>query len=180
MATKVRKKSNGRRRVTNRRRAHVKQNPRHSSFRASRRVRRVNRRRRNPQIKTLLSTALYAGAGAMAYGAASSFIPIQASGLVGLGINFGIAYVVSMVGEKVLPANAHTAFTAGVVGGVGRDIINYVLGIVRGPLTGILSPGAMQVGGGEAVPQLPPGAMGMHDIVEDGMGDIVAADDLYA
>jgi hypothetical protein len=137
----------------------------------------VRRRKRNPQIKTLIMGSLYAAAGAMTQGLVASFIPLKAEGVIGIGINLGIAYVTALLGERVLGAGLNSQFFAvGAAAGVGKSILDYVLGFAKGAVGQLAPAGAPQVGTSTE--------QSMNDIVPweggwpygGGMGDIVAWD----
>jgi hypothetical protein len=145
--------------------------------------RRHHRRRRNPALKGLLVGGLYAAAGAMANGIIAGFIPIRANGLLGLGVQAGTAYLTALAGEKIIPGPANqNAFALGAAASVGKSAIDWFLGIVRGPLSGVLATTGVQVGGQEG------GVAGLFDIVpfdsqsafgigDVGMGDIIEMPD---
>lgn len=129
------------------------------------------RRRRNPQVKTLIVGSLYAAAGAMAQGIIAGFIPIKAQGLMGIGVELGVAYVTAMVGERVLGAGPNAQFFAvGAAAGVGKSILNYVFGLAQsgvGALTSAAQPKALPEGGVNDIVAWD-GMRGLND-----MGDIV-------
>ena len=139
--------------------------------RTNRRRSNPRRRRRNPQVKTLIVGSLYAAAGAMAQGIISGFVPIRAAGLMGIGIELGVAYVTARVGERVLGAGANAQFFAvGAAAGVGKSILNYVIGLAQsgvGALSSAAQPKAMTEGGVNDIVAWD-GMNGLND-----MGDIV-------
>jgi len=141
---------------------------------------RNRRRRRNPQIKTLIMGSLYAAAGAMAQGFVSGFIPLRAEGLIGIGIQLGVAYITAMLGERILGGGINSQFFAvGAAAGVGKSILDYALGFAKGAVGQLAPAGAPQIGQVSDQPQMAdivawPGGWG--GAYGDGMGDIVAWD----
>lgn len=109
------------------------------------------RRRRNPQVKTLIVGSLYAAAGAMVQGIIAGFVPIKAQGVMGIGVELGVAYLTAMLGERLLGGGANAQFFAvGAAAGVGKSILNYVFGLAQsgvGALTGAAQPKALPEGG---------------------------------
>lgn len=135
-------------------------------------MRRRNRRR-NPQIKTLLVGSMFATAGAMAQGIVSGFVPLHATGVMGIAIEVGVAYLTAMLGEKVIGGENAKFFAVGAAAGVGKSILNYVFGLAQSGVGALSSAGP--------APQLPAAAPGVSDITyfEDGVGDIVPEPDYW-
>jgi hypothetical protein len=173
-----------RRRTTNRRRPAAAANPRRRRRnstniyaaaprrRNSRRVARNPRRRRarNPSVKNLVVGSFFAALGAMAQKAIAGFIPLRAEGILGLGIELGVAWLTATIGERFLGGPNAQAFALGAAGGFGASALNYVLGFATsgvGALTSAAQPKA-----------LPAPQGGVNDIVawdgRGGVGDVIA------
>jgi hypothetical protein len=140
--------------------------PRRTNRRRANPVRRRNRRH-NPQVKTLLVGSMFATAGAMAQGIISGFVPIHATGIMGIAVELGVAYLTAMLGEKVIGGQNAQFFAVGAAAGVGKSILNYVFGLAQSGV-GALSSAV-------PAPALPAAAPQMADITyyPDGVGDIV-------
>ena len=125
------------------------------------------RRARNPSVKGLVVGSLFAALGAMAQKTIAGFIPIRAEGVLGLGVELGVAYLTSMLGERFLNGANAQAFGLGAAGGFGASAINYLFGLAQsgvGALSSVAQPKA-----------LPAASGGVNDIVAwQGMGDIIA------
>jgi hypothetical protein len=123
----------------------------------------LRRRRHNPPLADLVRGGLFAAAGAMTHSAINAFIPIRSTGLVGIGVQLATAWVTSWIGDRVIATSKRDvdsyAFSLGAAASVGKHIIDYALGLVRGPLTGAASTAGVQV-------QAPASSgMGLFDIV---------------
>lgn len=146
--------------------------PRRTNTRRSNPIRR-RRRSRNPQVKTLLVGSLYAAAGAMAQGVIAGFIPIRAQGVMGIGVELGVAYLTAMLGERILGGANAQYFAIGAAAGVGKSILNYVFGLAQSGVGALSSAAA-------PAPQLPAAAPQVGDITYyDGVGDIVEQPDYW-
>jgi hypothetical protein len=90
---------------------------------------------------------MYAAAGAMLANVIAGFVPIQAGGLAGIGIKFGIAYATGFVAERfVNPATAQMMAVGGAASAAG-DLINYAFGMARGVTGSLVNPPAPPDGG---------------------------------
>ena len=136
------------------------------------------RRRRNPQVKGLITDALYAAVGGMATNVAAGFIPINVGGLAGIGVRFGVAYLVGWLAEKVVGPHPAQMIAVGGAASAAGSLIDYAFGMTHQATTGLLNPATQPAQLPEAPP---PGVDGFYDpdyFRGGNMADIVAADDL--
>jgi hypothetical protein len=136
--TRTKRKTNRTRKASNTRRSKpraVAAAPnRHRNYRPrAHNRRRSNGRRRNPAVRPIVTGAVFAAAGNIATNIAAGFVPIQASGWMGIAIKLGLAYVVGMVAERlgVSPMNANYMAIGGFAGAAG-EAIHMVIGTVTG------------------------------------------------
>jgi hypothetical protein len=149
--------------------------PRRTNRRRSNPIVRRTRRKRNPQVRTLLVGSLFATAGAMVQGIIAGFIPIRAQGIMGIGVELGIAYLTAMLGERVIGGQNAQFFAVGAAAGVGKSILNYVFGLAQSGV-GALTSAAPQPSLPAAAPQ--PAQVGDVTYYDD-IGDIVEEPDYW-
>lgn len=140
--------------------------------------RRVNRRRRrNPQIKSVIMGALWAGAGAALTNIVAGFIPLSGGGWMDTLKQLAAAYGVAYLAERFTsPANAQLMAIGG-FSGTAWSAVNTLLGQAGSGFSSITSMF-------NPPPQVAAGP-GVNDIVQapdfynPGMGDIVEAPEFY-
>jgi hypothetical protein len=99
---------------------------------------RRHNRRRNPAAKSIVMGGVFAAAGSIVTNILAGFVPIQASGWMGLAIKLGLAYATGMLAERlgVSGQNANYMAIGGFAGAAGEGI-SMLMGSVGGAFTQI-------------------------------------------
>jgi len=191
MAARRRRRTTGARRATPRRRTAAKTNrrrtnrrhhsilalnPRRRRRRSNPRVRRVNRRRRNPALKGVFEGMVVAGVGMAITDVVQGLVPggmLPGGALAKIGIRLGLAWGVGALAEKVGFAKYANLLAIGGAVGAFQDVFRLLFGGLLAPAP---APVAQLAPGQVLLPVGATGDGGMEDITyAPGFGDITYA-----